>query len=122
MGIFGKLGTYVIAIITLVLLLLFLFAPGKGAFDKLKWSVEKMKEYLPKSEVNPLLAGAVTIPSNHQVEINQFKEAISKMRGKQNCFYQFRDGGFSALGEKGTRVSLTYDPAEDSMVLGVRVL
>ncbi len=81
-----------------------------------------MKEYLPRSEVNPLLAGAVTIPSNHQVEINQFKEAISKMRGNQNCFYQFKDGGFSSLGEKGTRISLTYDSVEDSMVLGVRVL
>lgn len=125
MAIFGKLGTYIIAILTLILLLLFFFSPEEGAFGKLKWSVEKIKGYLPfKTGIKPLAGGQAAVPSQHQVEINKLKEAIRKMSASQksNCFYQFNEGGFSSLGEDGTVIQLTYDETTRSTKLSVEVL
>ncbi len=109
---------YILPIIVLVLLVMYYFAPESGAFEKLRSSVSKAKEYLPNISVGGELKGEKPVlPEVHKKEVLQLNATINQMlsSGKKNCFADY--GGFSTLGQSDTtKVSIVmgYDAANDA--------
>lgn len=109
---------YILPIIVLVLLVMYYFAPESGAFEKLRSSVSKAKEYLPNISVGGELKGEKPVlPEVHKKEVLQLNATINKMLSseKKNCFADY--GGFSTLGQSDTtKVSIVmgYDATNDA--------
>ena len=114
----GKLITYLLALLVLVILGMFLYLdPGTG-YVKITKGFGGILNTLP-SEEQDSSAFKLDIPADQRSQIDTLKDTIELMlkSSKKNCFANY--GGLSDLGERGTSLTLTYDPAVDSTKLRV---
>ena len=112
----GKLITYLLALLVLVILGMFLYLdPGTG-YVKITKGFGGILNTLP-SEEQDSSAFKLDIPADQRSQIDTLKDTIELMlkSSKKNCFANY--GGLSDLGERGTSLTLTYDPAADSTQL-----
>ncbi|HLD00170.1 MAG TPA: hypothetical protein VJC39_00320 [Candidatus Nanoarchaeia archaeon] len=114
----GKLITYLLALLVLVILGMFLYLdPGTG-YVKITKGFGGILNTLP-SEEQDSSAFKLDIPADQRSQIDTLKDTIELMlkSSKKNCFANY--GGFGDLGERGISLTLTYDPAVDSTKLRV---
>ena len=98
-----KLIFWIIPLIFLVIIVIAFFGSG-SLMEEVKSATNKIVEKISliKIGAQTTTAGKLTLPSNQQTVIDNLKATMERMKGQQDCFYNF--GVLPNLGEKGTSI------------------